>query len=69
MNGYEALQRALRMRDNSRAEELRLDLAVERFRATMAAFRGPIDTGIRLDRKGETLLVVRGERSELRRAR
>ena len=64
MDGYEALQRALRMRDNSRAEELRLDLAVERFRATMAAFRGPIDTGIRLDRKGRTLLIVRGERPE-----
>jgi hypothetical protein len=66
MDGYEELQRA--MRDTQRAGDLRLDLAVERYKATAAAYRGPIDAGIRLERKGATLLVVRGERSELRRA-
>ena len=60
MNGYEALQRALRMRDNSRAEELRLDLAVERYKATAAAYSGAMDTGFRLERKGATLLLKRG---------
>ena len=67
MNRYEALQRALRMKDDSRAEDIRLDLAVERYKATAAAYSGAMDTGFRLERKGETLLVVRGERSELRR--
>ena len=61
MNGYEALQRALRMRDNSRAEDIRLDLAVERYKATAAAYSGPLDTGLRLERKGTTLLLERGE--------
>jgi hypothetical protein len=50
------------LRDNSRAEELRLDLAVERYKATAAAYSGPLDTGLRLERKGTTLLVVRGDR-------
>ena len=61
MNGYEALQRALRMRDNSRAEDIRLDLAVEQYKATAAAACGAMDTGIRLERKGATLLLKRGE--------
>ena len=60
MDGYEALQRALRMKDNSRAEELRLDLAVERYKATAAAYSGAMDTGFRLERKGATLLLKRG---------
>lgn len=61
MDGYEALQRALRMRDDSRAEELRLDFAVERYKATAAAYSGSMDTGFRLERKGATLLLKRGE--------
>ena len=61
MNGHEALQRALRMRDNSRAYELQLDLAVERYKATAAAYSGAMDTGFRLERKGATLLLKRGE--------
>ena len=42
--------------------------ATEELRATMAAFRGEWNTGARIERKGTTLLVVRGERSEIRRA-
>ena len=61
MDGYEALQRALRMRDNSRSEDIRLDLAVERYKATAAAYSGAMDTGFRLERKGATLLLKRGE--------
>ena len=61
MDGYEALQRALSMRDTQRAEDLRLDLAVERYKATAAAYRGPMDTGLRLERKGSTLLLKRGK--------
>ena len=62
MDGYEALQRALVTRDTQRAEDIRLDLAVERYKATAAAYRGPMDTGLRLERKGATLLIVRGDR-------
>ena len=61
MDRYEALQRALRMRDNSRAEDIRLDLAVERYKATTAAYSGAMDTGFRLERKGATLLLKRGK--------
>ena len=61
MDGYEALQRALRMKATSRAEELRLDHAVERYKATAAAYSGAMDTGFRLERKGATLLLKRGE--------
>ena len=61
MQGYEALQRALRMKDDSRAEDIRLDLAVERYKATAAAYSGAMDTGFRLERKGTTLLLKRGE--------
>ena len=62
MDGYEALQRALVTRDTQRAEDLRLDLAVERYKATAAACTGALDTGLRLERKGATLLIVRGDR-------
>ena len=43
--------------------------ATEELRATMAAYQGSYDTGARIVEKGRTLLVVRGERAELRRAR
>jgi hypothetical protein len=43
--------------------------ATEELRASMAAYRGEWNTGARIVEKGRTLLVVRGERSELRRAR
>ena len=69
MDRYEALQRALRMRDNSRAEDIRLDLAVERYKATAAAYSGAMNTRARIEPKGRTLLVVRGERSELQARR
>ena len=39
--------------------------ATEELRATMAAYRGEWNTGARSERKGTTLLVIRGERSEL----
>ena len=42
--------------------------ATEELRATMAAYRGALDVA-RVERKGATLLVIRGERAELRRAR
>jgi hypothetical protein len=41
-----------------------LEESVERFRATMAASQGPIDTRPRLERKGKTLLVKRGTMDE-----
>ena len=47
--------------------EKELTQSVERFRATMAAYQGSIDTGARIVEKGRTLLVVRGERAQLRR--
>ena len=40
--------------------------ATEELRATMAAYRGDLDTRARIERKGSTLLVIRGERAELR---
>ena len=43
-----------------------LTQSVERFRATMEAYQGSMDTGAGIVEKGRTLLVVRGERSELR---
>ena len=46
--------------------EKELTESVERFRATMAAYQGSMDTGARIVEKGRTLLVVRGERAELR---
>jgi hypothetical protein len=46
-----------------------LETAVERLRATMAAYRGEMDTRARIEPKGRTLLVVRGERSELQARR
>lgn len=39
--------------------------ATEELRATMAAYRDGMNTA-RVERKGGTLLVIRGERSELR---
>ena len=44
-----------------------LTQSVERFRATMAAYQGSMGTGARIVEKGRTLLVVRGERAQLRR--
>ena len=40
--------------------------ATEELRATMAAYRGDLDTRARIEQKGSTLLVIRGERAELR---
>ena len=43
--------------------------ATELLRATMAAYRGDMDTRpAAIVRKGTTLYVIKGERSELRRA-
>ena len=47
-------------------EATRMQESVERFRASMAGYQGSLDTGARIVEKGRTLLVVRGERSELR---
>ncbi len=49
------------------ANEAELTESVERFRASMAAYQGSLDTGARIVEKGRTLLVVKGERAELRR--
>jgi hypothetical protein len=40
--------------------------ATAELRATMAAYRGDLDTRARIERKGSTLLVIRGERSALK---
>lgn len=40
--------------------------ATAELRATMAAYRGDLDTNARIERKGTTLLVIRGERSALK---
>ena len=44
-----------------------LEESVAKFKATMAALQGPIDTRPRIERKGKTLLVKRGEFIEARR--
>ena len=64
MDSVESLTALLLGESMKHYYQAELETSVERFRATMAAFRGPIDTGIRLDRKGRTLLIVRGERPE-----
>ena len=44
-----------------------LEESVERFKATMAAATGQIDTRPRIERKGRTLLIKRGDFLEARR--
>jgi hypothetical protein len=51
------------MRDYRREE---LDQAVERYRASLAVSQDTAWVGARIEYKGLTLLVVRGERSELK---
>ena len=50
----------VRIASRQRAEDIRLDLAVARYKATAAAYSGAMDTGFRLERKGATLLLKRG---------
>lgn len=67
MNGYRALVSAMATFEHQQEYRRNLDIACNRFKATMAATTGGMDTKPRLERKGRTLLVKRGDFLEGRR--
>ena len=56
-------RRTVKMRHYYQTE---LEQAVDRFRATMAAYQGPWAIEPRIVAKGKTLYVIKGQREELR---